>query len=79
MQVLKIGTRGLLFPFDNPYLTNVYVVIGKERLFILDTFLGLESMDFVKQTISDEGYGDLEHRGGGVPDGTPGAEYPAYQ
>ncbi|MGY5873621.1 MAG: MBL fold metallo-hydrolase, partial [Candidatus Thorarchaeota archaeon] len=59
MQVLKIGTRGLLFPFDNPYLTNVYVVIGKERLFILDTFLGLESMDFVKQTISDEGYGDL--------------------
>ncbi len=57
MLVGKIGTRGLLFAFNDPYLTNVYVIIGKERVFVLDTSLGPEPMRIVTQTLEEEGYG----------------------
>ncbi|TFH06575.1 MAG: MBL fold metallo-hydrolase [Candidatus Thorarchaeota archaeon] len=59
MKVEKIGSRGILIPFKDPFLTNVYIVMGAERVFVLDTFLGPESMEIVKQTIQDEGHGDL--------------------
>ena len=57
MKAEKIGSRGFLFPFKDPFLTNVYVIIGAERVYVLDTFLGPESMEIVKQTIEDEGHG----------------------
>ncbi|MFX1482175.1 MAG: MBL fold metallo-hydrolase [Promethearchaeota archaeon] len=56
MQVEKIGNRGLLFSFKEPFLTNVYVIIGHERVFVLDTFLGSDSMEIVKQRLEDEGH-----------------------
>ncbi|MHA1943339.1 MAG: MBL fold metallo-hydrolase [Candidatus Thorarchaeota archaeon] len=58
MKVEKISSRGLLFSFKDPFLTNVYVILGAERVFVLDTFLGSKSMEIVKQTIEDEGFGD---------------------
>jgi glyoxylase-like metal-dependent hydrolase (beta-lactamase superfamily II) len=58
MKFEKIGSRGLLFPFKDPFLTNVYVIMGAKRVFVLDTFLGPDSMEIVKQAIKDEGYGD---------------------
>ncbi len=39
-----MGKRGILFTFDNPYKTNVYAIITKQRIFICDTFLGPEPM-----------------------------------
>ncbi|MFW9814057.1 MAG: MBL fold metallo-hydrolase [Candidatus Thorarchaeota archaeon] len=58
MKLQKIGSRGLLFPFKDPFLTNVYVIIGTERVFVLDTFLGPESMTVVKETLHSEGHSD---------------------
>ncbi len=58
MQVERIGTRGLLFSFKDPFLTNVYVILSAVHVFVLDTFLGPESMEHVKKAIEDEGCGD---------------------
>lgn len=58
MQVEKIGSRGLLFSFEDPYLTNVHVIIGNERVFMLDTSLGSEPMEFAKKTLREKGYGN---------------------
>ncbi|MFW9835152.1 MAG: MBL fold metallo-hydrolase [Candidatus Thorarchaeota archaeon] len=59
MKVEKIGSRGLLFPFKDPFLTNVYVIFGNERVYVLDTFLGIDSMVTVKKEIRERGFGDL--------------------
>ncbi|MHA2078487.1 MAG: MBL fold metallo-hydrolase [Candidatus Thorarchaeota archaeon] len=58
MEVEKIGSRGLLFSFKDPYLTNVYVIIGKKQIFVLDTSLGSEPMQFVRQTLEEEDLGE---------------------
>ncbi len=57
MKAQRIGSRGLIFSFKDPFLTNVYVILGTERVYVLDTFLGSESMEIVKQTLEEEGYG----------------------
>ncbi|MHA1687258.1 MAG: MBL fold metallo-hydrolase [Candidatus Heimdallarchaeaceae archaeon] len=49
----RIGTRGILFSFEEPYLTNVYVILGKKTVFVLDTFLGPEAMKIVKKVVKD--------------------------
>ncbi|MFW9788245.1 MAG: MBL fold metallo-hydrolase [Candidatus Thorarchaeota archaeon] len=59
MKPLRIGSRGLLFAFQDPFLTNVYVIIGQERVYVIDTFLGMDSMKVVEQTLMDEGYSNL--------------------
>jgi len=51
----RTGTRGVLVPFDDPYYTNVYIIFGEEHVFVLDTFLGNESMNIIHQLIEDEG------------------------
>jgi len=56
MKFRKIGSRGLLFPFTDPFPTNVYVIIGHERIYVLDTFLGSESMALVKEGLESEGH-----------------------
>jgi cyclase len=50
----KIGTRGILVSFDDPYYTNIYIIIGCEHVFVLDTFLGNDPMSLVKKIIVDE-------------------------
>ncbi len=44
MQVTEVSDRGLLFTFDDPYIGNVYVVVGETSLFVCDTFCGPEPM-----------------------------------
>lgn len=39
--------------FDDPYLTNVYIIMGQEHVFVLDTFLGPDSMKYVFQEIEE--------------------------
>lgn len=51
----RTGTRGVLVPFDDPYYTNVYMIFGDEHVFILDTFLGNDSMKIVNRLIENEG------------------------
>ena len=56
MKFEKVGSRGLLFSFEDPYYTNVHVILGNTNVFVLDTFLGNDSMKIVKSTIAEEGY-----------------------
>lgn len=58
MEVKKIGSRGTLFTFsdlvgtDYDCTTNVYVIEGREQVFVCDTFLGPDSMQAVKEYIA---------------------------
>jgi glyoxylase-like metal-dependent hydrolase (beta-lactamase superfamily II) len=58
MSSTRIGTRGMLITFDDPYHANVYIIFGDEHVFVLDTFLGNDSMKTVHRLIADEGYMD---------------------
>ncbi|MHA1666582.1 MAG: MBL fold metallo-hydrolase, partial [Candidatus Thorarchaeota archaeon] len=58
MKVEKISSRGLFFSFEDPYYTNVHVILGNYHVFILDTFLGNDSMRLVQKTIAEEGHSD---------------------
>ncbi|TXT55307.1 MAG: hypothetical protein BAJATHORv1_40218 [Candidatus Thorarchaeota archaeon] len=40
MKVNKVGDRGLLFSFEDPYFTNSYVIEGERRIYVLDTQCG---------------------------------------
>lgn len=44
MEVTRVGQRGLVFSFTEPFLTNVYVILGENRTYICDTFCGPDSM-----------------------------------
>ena len=55
MSSSRTGSRGMLVSFDEPYYTNVYIIFGDEHVFVLDTFLGNESMKIVHHLIEDEG------------------------
>lgn len=55
MSSTRIGTRGMLVSFEDPYYTNVYIIFGNEKVFVLDTFLGNDPMKTVHQLIADEG------------------------
>jgi glyoxylase-like metal-dependent hydrolase (beta-lactamase superfamily II) len=54
MEYSRIGSRGLLFTWAEPYHTNVYVILGSKHNFIVDTFLGPEPMLEVLAKIKDE-------------------------
>jgi cyclase len=53
MKIQRVETRGSLLTFDDPYLTNVYIIFGDEHTFVLDTFLGPDSMKYVIQEIKE--------------------------
>jgi cyclase len=55
----KLGTRGILVSFDDPYFTNVYIIFADEHVFVLDTFLGNGSMQIVENLICNAGYSGM--------------------
>lgn len=60
MEVNKVGTRGILFSFyDLGIPTNVYVIIGCHYAYVIDTYLGPDSMKQVNDYIERE-YGKKE-------------------
>ena len=58
MDLQKVGSRGYLFTFSNPYLTNVYVINAPRHIYVLDTFLGPTPMKLVKDQLIKEGVED---------------------
>jgi glyoxylase-like metal-dependent hydrolase (beta-lactamase superfamily II) len=60
MKTIKVGTRGYFFSFDDPYFTTLYVINGKNRIFICDTFLGPDPMIEVLNFLEKEGIKDKE-------------------
>jgi len=55
MEFSRVGSRGLLFKWAEPYHTNVYVILGARHVFVVDTFLGPEPMGEVVAKIRGEG------------------------
>lgn len=56
MKIQKVGNRGFLFTFfemEN-YPTNVYLINGKKRFFVCDTFLGPTFMSEIVTYIKNE-------------------------
>ncbi|MHA1483193.1 MAG: MBL fold metallo-hydrolase, partial [Candidatus Heimdallarchaeaceae archaeon] len=60
MKATKVGSRGYFFSFDDPYFTTLYVINGKNRIFICDTFLGPDPMREVLKFLEKEGVKDKE-------------------
>jgi glyoxylase-like metal-dependent hydrolase (beta-lactamase superfamily II) len=48
MESQRISDRGVIFPFNDPYLTNVYVIDGRDQIIVCDTSLGSEPMSYVR-------------------------------
>ncbi|MHA2003891.1 MAG: MBL fold metallo-hydrolase [Candidatus Thorarchaeota archaeon] len=59
MKATQIGERGWVFAFEDPYLTNVLVIIGDKRVFVCDTFCGPDSMKTVVDYLQQQGHGSL--------------------
>ena len=57
MKNQKVGTRGVLFTFEEPYRTNVFVIDGEKRVFVCDTFLGSETAEKIKQYLAEKNLG----------------------
>jgi cyclase len=55
MEFQRIGSRGLLFTWMEPYHTNVYAIMGQKHVFIVDTFLGPNPMIDVVAKLREEG------------------------
>lgn len=56
-RIQKIGTRSILFTFEAPFKTNVFLIKGKSCIFICDTFLGSEPMKTVERYLDENGLG----------------------
>lgn len=61
MKLEKIGSRGILFNFEEgdaafDFPTSVYLINSDRRLFLCDTHLGPKSMDAVRKYISDNNW-----------------------
>lgn len=53
MNISKVGSRGVLFSFDDlGGVTNVYVIEGSRHIFIIDTYIGPEPMEQVNSYIN---------------------------
>ena len=55
LKVTKVGSRGYVFSFDDPYLFNIYVIDGDEHIFFCDTGLGSETVEEVLNYLKEEG------------------------
>jgi glyoxylase-like metal-dependent hydrolase (beta-lactamase superfamily II) len=55
MEYSRVGSRGHLFTWMEPYHTNVYVIDGHKHVFVVDTFLGPGPMEEVKVRLAGEG------------------------
>jgi len=56
MDVTKTGQRGFVFSFHEPFLTNVYVVMGDKATYICDTFLGPDPVEQILSWFNENGY-----------------------
>jgi glyoxylase-like metal-dependent hydrolase (beta-lactamase superfamily II) len=56
MKIREIGKRGTLFTFDdlNGFETNCYLINCEKYIFVVDTFLGPQSMEGIKDYIESK-------------------------
>ncbi len=56
MDSQRIGSRGMVFTFSDPYHFNVYVIIGNRCMFICDTFCGPDPMEEIIESLKGHGF-----------------------
>ena len=62
LNIIKVHNRGILFTFEElntpPFncVTNVYVIVSKNKYYICDTYLGPSYMKKIKQYL-ESSYG----------------------
>jgi len=56
MDVIEAGQRGFVFSFQEPFLTNVYVVLGDEATYFCDTFLGPTAIEQILSWFNHNGH-----------------------
>lgn len=55
MDIKQVGSRGILFSFDDiGGITNVYVINGTKHIFIIDTYIGPKVMEQVNRYIEND-------------------------
>ncbi|MFA5868423.1 MAG: MBL fold metallo-hydrolase [Candidatus Bathyarchaeia archaeon] len=57
MEYQRVGGRGHLFTWEEPYLCSVYVVDAPGHVFMVDTFLGPDPMEDVQAKLREIGVG----------------------
>jgi glyoxylase-like metal-dependent hydrolase (beta-lactamase superfamily II) len=57
MEYQRVGGRGHLFTWEEPYLCNVYAIDAPGHLFVVDTFLGPEPMRDLRARLGEVGAG----------------------
>ena len=57
MEYQRVGSRGHLFTWEEPYLCNVYAIDAPGHMFVVDTFLGPEPMREVRARLEEVGAG----------------------
>ncbi len=55
MKAQKVGSRGFLFTFEDPYKTNMYVINADKHIFVCDTFLGPDPIKEVLKYLDKNG------------------------
>lgn len=55
MKVTKVGKRGYVFSFDDPFLLNIYVIEGEKNIFFCDTGLGSETVNDILCYLTEQG------------------------
>jgi len=58
MKAEKVGTRGVLFAFDDPINVNVYLILGENHVFVCDTSCGPQHMEIVDEFLKKEGHSE---------------------
>ncbi len=58
MKTYSVSERGHIFEFDDPFMANVYVILGDTTVFICDTYCGPESMVSVADHINKQGHAE---------------------
>ncbi len=54
MEIKRIGDRGAIFTFKDPYFTNSFVITTNEQIIICDTFCGPDSMKEIRKFIEQD-------------------------
>ncbi|MFW9918879.1 MAG: MBL fold metallo-hydrolase [Candidatus Thorarchaeota archaeon] len=59
MKIERIGQRNITIIYDEPFQTTTHLILGEERVYVCDTFLGPDSMRKVEKVLKKEGVGGM--------------------
>jgi len=55
MKTEKIGQRNITIIYEEPFRTTTHLILGDDRVYVCDTFIGPGSMNRVEKILKEEG------------------------